>query len=60
MTNNDQVWLELCDRASKEQNPRKLLMLVEQINRLLKEREKNLRRVSSDQPVLGNNSGAEK
>jgi hypothetical protein len=59
MTNNDEIWLELCGRASKEQDPRKLLMLVEQINRLLKERERKLREISGDQP-LADSSGAER
>jgi hypothetical protein len=32
-------WLELCEQASKEQDPKKLMELVEEIDRLLKERQ---------------------
>jgi hypothetical protein len=30
-------WQELCEQASKEQDPQKMLALTEEINRLLKE-----------------------
>jgi len=36
-------WLELCKQASKEQDPEKLMKLVEEITRLLEERELQLR-----------------
>ena len=35
-------WLELCELASKEQDSGKLLGLIEEINRLLEEKEKRL------------------
>jgi hypothetical protein len=33
-------WMELCEQASKEQDPTKLMNLVEEINRILEKREK--------------------
>jgi hypothetical protein len=35
-------WRELCELAKKEQNPEKLLALVNEINRLLEEEEARL------------------
>ena len=36
MIDNDQDrWRQLCEQASKEQNPKKLVTLMEEINRLL-------------------------
>ena len=35
-------WLRLCELASKEQDPERLLQLVVEINRLLDERNQNL------------------
>jgi hypothetical protein len=35
-------WLELCEKAANEHDPQKLLMLVEEINRLLEEKSKRL------------------
>jgi len=35
-------YLNLCDLASKEQDPTKLIALVEEINRLLQEKEERL------------------
>jgi hypothetical protein len=32
-------WMQLCEQASHEANPAKLLKLVEEINKLLEERE---------------------
>jgi len=34
--------LELCERASKEQDPKRMLALVSEINRLLEEKEARL------------------
>ena len=34
-----QEWMRLCELASKEQNPEKLMELVREITRLLEERE---------------------
>jgi hypothetical protein len=44
---NKERWLELCEQASKEQDPEKLMELTQEILRLLDEKEarlKNLRR----------------
>jgi hypothetical protein len=45
-------WKELCALASKEQDRDKLLALVEEINRLLEEREQILWRSQSSNPDL--------
>jgi hypothetical protein len=37
-------WLRLCAMAAKEQDPEKLYELVQQINLLLEEREKRLKK----------------
>jgi hypothetical protein len=39
----NQEWLHLCELASKEQDPEKLMVLVREITRLLEEREKQLK-----------------
>ena len=39
-------WMELCQQASVEQDPEKLMELVREINRLLDEKEQRLRRES--------------
>jgi hypothetical protein len=36
---NKQEWMRLCELASKEQDPEKLMELVREITRLLEERE---------------------
>jgi hypothetical protein len=36
------VWMALCERAAVEKNPRKLLELISEINRLLDTRERQL------------------
>ena len=36
-------WQELCERASTEQDPDELLKLIDQINRMLWEKEQNLK-----------------
>jgi hypothetical protein len=36
-------WMELCQQASVEQHPDKLMELVKEINRLLEEKEERLR-----------------
>jgi hypothetical protein len=36
-------WRELCEQAEKEQDPRKLVELAEEINRLLEEKETRLK-----------------
>lgn len=35
-------WMELCSQAASEQDPAKLMELVEQINALLEEKERRL------------------
>jgi hypothetical protein len=35
-------WLQLCEQAAAEQDPARLLALVEEINRLLAEKEKRI------------------
>jgi hypothetical protein len=37
-------WLELCEAASHEHDPTKLLEMTEEINRLLEEKEQHLKR----------------
>jgi len=39
---NEERWRELCRLASVEQDPKKLLALTEEINRLLDEKRKRL------------------
>jgi len=36
-------WQALCRQAAVEQNPKKLMVLVEEISRLLKEKEQRLK-----------------
>lgn len=36
---NPERWQELCEQAAKEQDPQKLLVLTQEINRLLQEKE---------------------
>jgi len=45
-------WIELCELATVEQDPTKLKLLVEEINRLLEEKEQRLMdlRVSDQYP----------
>lgn len=38
-------WYELCTRATTERDPEKLMALVEEINRLLSEKERRLKGV---------------
>jgi hypothetical protein len=44
--NNDD-WMRLCEQASVEQDPDKLVALTREICRLLDEREKRLKRAES-------------
>jgi hypothetical protein len=39
----NQRWLEFCELAAKEQDPKKLLLLVEEINRVLEEKEQRFK-----------------
>jgi hypothetical protein len=42
-TEYKQEWMRLCELASKEQDPEKLMELVREITRLLEERETAIR-----------------
>jgi len=42
MKGERELWLELCAQAADEQDPEKLMQLVEQINQLLEEKEARL------------------
>jgi hypothetical protein len=50
MRENAERWKELCEQASKEQDPKKLIELTRQINDLLLFKQK---RVDSDPPLKG-------
>lgn len=39
----DKKWRDLCEQAQTEQDPKKLIELIKEINRLLQEREVRLR-----------------
>ena len=41
-SNTKELWLELCEQAATEQDPAKLYALVEEINRLLEEKQLRL------------------
>ena len=40
---NKERWLQLCELAASEQDPDKLFRLVQEINRLLEEKEERLK-----------------
>ena len=40
---NKERWMELCEKAAVEQDPERLLELVQEINRLLEEKEQRLK-----------------
>ena len=42
---DQQRWMELCAQAAVEQDPRRLLELITEINRLLEEKEQRLQRL---------------
>ena len=44
-----QQWRALCERAAIEQDPQKLLQLIEQINRSLEEKEQRLKQQTNTQ-----------
>jgi hypothetical protein len=48
MRENEERWKELCEKASKEQDPKKLIELTRQINDLLLFKRK---RIDSEPPV---------
>ena len=49
MGNNEERWRELCARAAVEQDPQKLMELVEEITRLLAKRQKSQANVEREQ-----------
>jgi len=46
---NKERWEELCERAAKEQDPKKLIDLIQEINRLLDNKLDRLEAPSSGQ-----------
>jgi hypothetical protein len=44
MQENRERWMELCEQASTEQDPEKLLALVQEINRLLEAKQERLKK----------------
>jgi len=44
-------WLELCELAANEQDPKKLMALVQEINRLLEEKEQRVKARSAEQSL---------
>ena len=50
-------WMELCELAAKEQDPAKLLEVVQEINRILEKREarlrekRDLKKIGPDKPT---------
>jgi hypothetical protein len=44
-------WTELCQQASVEQDPERLLQLIKEINRLLDEKEIRLRQERASEPL---------
>jgi len=41
--NNNEEWFRLCEKAAVEKDPEKLLVLCQEISRLLEEKEKMLK-----------------
>ena len=46
----DQDWRELCERASRETDPKTLLLLIDHINCALERREQRLRQALQRKP----------
>ena len=46
----DTEWKRLCEQASQEDDPEKLLQIVQRINHILEEREKRLRDIQTRGP----------
>jgi hypothetical protein len=47
---SENTWRELCEAIMREKNPKKLLVLVDALNRELDQREKELRHDSWEHP----------
>lgn len=43
MDENREKWMELCERAAREQDPERLMQLIAQINQLLEAKEHKLK-----------------
>jgi len=48
-----ELWEELCERAAREQDPQRLLRLIEEINHLLDEKERRLRAEGANGKTAG-------
>lgn len=48
----DNTWKELCEAIMRETDPQKLLALVEELNRTLDKREKDLKKERGNQPAF--------
>jgi hypothetical protein len=42
-----EYWMQLCEQAANEQNPDRLMELVREINRVLEEKERSLKKARS-------------
>jgi hypothetical protein len=51
MVNNEERWRQLCAQAAVEQDPKKLLELVKEINRLLEIKHEQRDRLEQSQPI---------
>jgi hypothetical protein len=40
---NEERWMQLCQKAIEERDPDKLMQIMEQINRMLEEKEQRLK-----------------
>ena len=52
MQENKKKWMELCERAADEQDPKKLAALILQINCVLEVKELRLRGVVTTPPTV--------
>jgi hypothetical protein len=51
MVNNEERWRQLCAQAAVEQDPKKLLELVKEINRLLEIKHEQRGRLEQNLPI---------
>ena len=51
MVNNEERWRQLCAQAAVEQDPKKLMELVKEINRLLEMKHEHRGRLEQSQPI---------
>jgi hypothetical protein len=52
-------WQELCEQATVEQDPQRLLELTSEINELLLEKEERLKKMRSGDRLAGSGSAAD-